>query len=58
MKKIKLQEEHYYVYSENWNNFAPTGEITGEFILLENIKSDDFKTVMCIDTNEIFLILK
>lgn len=58
MKKIKLQEEHYYVYSESWNNFAITGQITGEFILLENIKSDDFNAVMCIDTNEIFLISK
>jgi hypothetical protein len=58
MNKIKLQEEHYYTYSKIENNFVVSGEITGEFILLENIKSDDFQTIICIDTNEIFLISK
>ena len=56
MKKIELQEEMYFTFCDNQNDLVSSGEMSGTYILCENIKCENFQAVICIDTKEIFLI--
>ena len=58
MKTIQLQNEEYFTYCKNENDLVSSGELTGDYILSKHIKCENFQVVICIDTNEIFLISK
>ena len=56
MKKIELQNEEYFTYCENEKDLVSSGELTGDYMLCENIKCENFQAVICIDTKDVHLI--
>ena len=58
MKKIELQNAEYFTYCKNEHDLVSTGELTGTFILCKHIKCENFQAVICIETNNVYLISK
>ena len=55
MKKIELQNEEYFTYCQD-DDLLSSGELTGTYILCKHIKCENFQSVICIDTKEVYLI--
>jgi hypothetical protein len=55
METIRLQNEAFFTFNKRFNALTISGELTGDFILC-GVASGNFQTVMCTDTNEMFLI--
>jgi len=55
METIRLQNEAFFTFNKRFKALTASGELTGDFILC-GVASGNFQTVMCTDTNEMFLI--
>ena len=55
METIRLQNEAFFTFNKRFEALTISGELTGDFILC-GVASGNFQTVMCTDTNEMFLI--
>lgn len=55
METIRLQNEAFFTFNKCFKALTISGELTGDFILC-GVASGNFQTVMCTDTNEMFLI--
>ena len=56
MEKIELKNEPYFTYSTVTKYLEWWGELTGTYMLCKNIKCENFQAVICLDTQQVFLI--
>jgi len=58
MKTVKLQNEEYFTYNMQSNDLESAGYLTGDFVLASHINCENFSIVICLDTNENFIVLR